>query len=452
MTKPPRLDHRVRIGIAFGAETFVVRAAPSVLAGDRWSRALGGAPTADGEWPELAAALVELRAALPAGAHVVASVALLPPLVQIRRLSLPPLRAEERRRALTRDAGRWFVGAREPQIADALPVADAEAGVIAAAAPARHVMALVRAAEQAGIDVRTVQPAYWSWAALVDPAHRATTHALIVPGDRAVDVVSLAQGMVTGVRRLRVGGDVVAQVGQILDDAFAAGVRATVIGSGALAESLVTRLTVRGVGRDDDVAGLAAAMAERARGPELLLEHARVSHRARVARLARQLALGAAAMLVLAAGLELWGVHRQLAATRRQRAAIGGAVSRAFASRDSTTALESQLGMLAAETRGAPRWTGVIADLAQRLPDDAQLVSLTASGDSVAIVGEAGHAADVFEALRRDPRVAGVRADAPIRREFTADRTPIERFSVTARLTAAGLTTVPAADTTGGVP
>jgi hypothetical protein len=452
MKSPRRLPPRVRIGIAFGADAVVARAAPSVLPGDHWSRVLTGAPTPEGEWPELAAAFAELRALLPRDARVWASIAVLPPLVQIRRLALPPLRAEERRRALTRDAGRWFVGAREAQVADALPVADAAAGVIAAAMPASHALALVRAAEQAGIAVRTIQPAYWGWAALVDAAHRATTHALVVPGTRGVEVVSLIQGMVIGVRRLRPSKDVAAQVAEVLAESGASGARAAVIGDGALAESLVTGLALRGIGRDDDVAGLAASMAGRARGPELLPEFARVSRRALVARRVRALALGAAAMLVVAAGLELWGVHRRVRATQQERAGISAVVSRAFAKRDSATALESQLAMLAAETRAAPRWTGVIADLAQRLPGDAHLLSLSASGDSVAIVGEAAHAADVFEALRRDPRVAGVRADAPIRREFAADRTPVERFSVTARLTPAGLTTMPVADSSGAVP
>jgi Tfp pilus assembly protein PilN len=105
-----------------------------------------------------------------------------------------------------------------------------------------------------------------------------------------------------------------------------------------------------------------------------------------------------------------------------------------MAARDSATTLESQLGAVASEVRDAPRWTAVVANLTRRLPDGAWLQSLAASGDSVALVGEAAHAAEVFEALRRDAAFTGVRADAPIRREMAADRAPVERYGLTVRL------------------
>src|SRR5215510_4798488 len=44
------------------------------------------------------------------------TIALLPPLIDLRRVKLPPLRQEERRRVLARESGRYFVGVREPQV------------------------------------------------------------------------------------------------------------------------------------------------------------------------------------------------------------------------------------------------------------------------------------------------------------------------------------------------
>ena len=432
----------IRIGIAVDAETLIARAAPSVLRGDRSTHALAGAPTGDGEWPALESALLDVRAALPPAARVVADVMVLPPLVQSRRITLPALRVEERRHVLTRDAARYFIGARETQVADALPISSAAGEAIAAALPARYATAIVRAAEGAKIGVRSIQPAWWAWAELVAPSERGATRALVIRDERGVDVVRVDRGEIVGVRRFRVGDDLTARVQGALAELGAERASTAAIGVGAAELSHSSRP----LGDGDSPAELAAAMAARARGPELLPDAARRERRATVVRHARRLALGAAGLLLFSAGVELWGLHRQLAAVRRERAKLSAAVARAIVSRDSATALEAQLDALSAETRTAPRWTGVIADLTQQLPDDAHLLSLTAMGDSVAIVGEAAHAADVFEALRRDARVAGVRADAPIRREFTADRTPVERFSVTARLTPAALTTIPAMD------
>src|SRR5204863_74448 len=62
------------------------------------------------------------------------TVALVPPLVELRRLSLPRLRDEERRRVLTRDAARYFVGAQEPQVIGTEVLPAAGAPVLAAAA------------------------------------------------------------------------------------------------------------------------------------------------------------------------------------------------------------------------------------------------------------------------------------------------------------------------------
>jgi hypothetical protein len=442
MTTSRRIGKRLRIGLALRGDLLVARAAPSALPGDAWSRTLTEAPDTQGAWPDLERAMGELRALLPATAKVTASVMLLPPLVQLRNIDLPPLRPDERRRALTRDASRWFVGAREPQIVDAVPTGIASA-VVAAAVPMRFAEAIVRAGKSAGIAVRTVQPAPWGWAALLEPARRDSTLAMVVPGPHGVDIIQLARGTVTAVRRLRIGDGLTHELNTLLAAEGATGASAVVIGSGALAESLTTGLGVRGIARRDDAAGLAASMAAHVRGPELLPEDARAAHAVGVTRTARTLAFAATALALMAAGVELWGGHRQLAGLKQERATIHNHVERAIAARDSVTVLEAQFSVVATTAHAAPRWTAVLVDLTRALPDDAHLVSFAAAGDSIMLVGEAAHAADVFDALRRDVRIAGVRADAPIRREFGAGRSQVERFSVIARLTPAGLTAMP---------
>jgi Tfp pilus assembly protein PilN len=195
----------------------------------------------------------------------------------------------------------------------------------------------------------------------------------------------------------------------------------------------------------DDAASVAAQFADLARGPELVAESARAARRTAAKRLTRRLIHAAAAMLLLAAGLELWGTYRQLAQVRAERAALRERVSRAMASRDSAATLEAQLGALSSEVRTAPRWSIAIARLADRLPGDAWLESLSAAGDSLSLVGASAQAGDVFEALRRDPAISSVHADAPIRRDMSSDRGTVEHYGVTIRLTPAALTTVPEA-------
>jgi len=258
----------------------VVRSAPTVLSGRPLTLPLAGGPNAEGRWAELDAALAELRKLLPASANISASIVLAPPLVQLRRIALPPLKSDERRRVLCRDASRWFVGAREAFVADALPIVGATGDVMAAATPARYADAIVRAASSARIEIRTVQPAPWAWAASLDRSRRVTTRALVVPGSRAFDVVWLALGAVTGARRLREGADLEARLDVLLADGDA---------------GTVVRIA--------DPMAVAAEHADRARGPEFLPESVRASRRATVMRRARTIALAAAAMLVVAAGI-----------------------------------------------------------------------------------------------------------------------------------------------------
>src|SRR5581483_10567876 len=118
-------DRVIRLGLALDA-TEIVAAHGDQL----WSRAIDG--------DDLAALLAELARHLERGrSQVAASVALMPPLVQTRRLAFPRLGPRELRRVLSRDAAKYFPRCREPQVANGSP--------IAAGAPAATVDAIVAA-------------------------------------------------------------------------------------------------------------------------------------------------------------------------------------------------------------------------------------------------------------------------------------------------------------------
>ena len=402
-----RTASRIRLGIAIGRDVAVVRALSGISSLGEWRLPLEGDAAPDDGWPALDAAFAQLWGILPRHARVLAWVVLLPPLVQLRRIELPRLRAAERRRVLSRDAARHFVGAREEYVADGAPIPGSDA-VLAAAVPARVADAVLRAAEQAGLQVRSIQAAPWSWAASLGRARRESVCTLMAPSDRAMSVVSLTRGAIADVRRLR------------RDDA-----------SLEAAAGMVVEIA--------DGATVAATFAERAQGPELLPESAMVARDAAMRRLGWKIGIAAAALVVLSAVMELASPGHQLALVRAERAALRPNVARALASRDSATLLETQLSLVSAEVEKAPRWTGVIANLTRAVPQNAWLTSFVAAGDSVALVGQAADAADVFEALRRTPGVVGIRADGPIRREMSSgsDRMPVERFSVTVKLSRA---------------
>jgi Tfp pilus assembly protein PilN len=156
----------------------------------------------------------------------------------------------------------------------------------------------------------------------------------------------------------------------------------------------------------------------------------------RTRRLSHRLVAGAAALLLLSAGFELWGAHRELAALHGQRETIRGTVVKAMELREAVAEVDDRLRGLAAAETAASRWSGVIADVAEHLPADAHLISLRGAGDSLVLEGVAARAAGVFESLQQAPGVAGVRAEAPIRQEARDSAPPVERFSLGARLAA----------------
>src|SRR5262245_54664363 len=93
-----------------------------------------------------------LQAALPDAARAsgeespTATIALLPPLVEVRAITLPPLSEGDRNRFLARNASRYFVSARGAQVVGSqAPMATkgAAAGPVLAAAAAQQLLGAV---------------------------------------------------------------------------------------------------------------------------------------------------------------------------------------------------------------------------------------------------------------------------------------------------------------------
>ncbi|HEU4628956.1 MAG TPA: PilN domain-containing protein [Gemmatimonadaceae bacterium] len=446
------------LGVALGPEELVgvnLRAASTTgAAAAPWRHPLTPLPAEGSDWPALTAALRALAAwAGVDGGEL--SVALLPPLAQLATVELPPLRANELRRLVARNAPRYFLGAREPQVvAVELPTRAARgapAAVTVAAAPARLVDAIHRAAGAAGFTVRTTVPAEAAWraAALAFwPSLERGVGDVLVHQERRTDLLQLDGGRLVGLRRLRAGDADAAHVRDAVAARAAPGPGGPRIALGAFGDPAGRAALARALAAlelqpapppprwreaGDDAALVAATFAARGAGLELVPDALRLARRGRASYLTRLLVAAALLLVVAAGALELWGVRRELAAVEAQRAALRARVGRAAARRVAAERSVAQLAELAALERGATHWPAVLAMLAERLPDDAWLTALRGTGDSVVIEGLAGSAATVFDAVAAAPGVAGVRTAAPVRPDLE-EASGTERFTLAVRL------------------
>jgi Tfp pilus assembly protein PilN len=152
-------------------------------------------------------------------------------------------------------------------------------------------------------------------------------------------------------------------------------------------------------------------------------------------------AAAAVLLCVIAAALELWGVHRELAAVQAQRAAIRSQVSATLIGRSSLEDAYRRLAAIAAAQRAAPHWAPVLAELSTRLPEDAYFTTIRTRGDSLVVDGLATSASKVFAAIDASPHLTGVRAPAPVRRQAPEGEDPMERFTLAASLPGAASAT-----------
>jgi hypothetical protein len=444
MVKPSRTgsNKHVRTGVTISPT--------ELCAADRPWRARLDPPAGDnGNWPSLTSALADLARTLGVTEGRLA-ISLVPPLTEVRRIEFPPVREEDLQRLLSRGASRYFVGARTPQIVGASlagrRVRGAPTSVIAAAAPARLVAAIRNAAQQSGWTLEVIAPAEGAWASaaleLWPVFARQRSYVLVAHDDRT-DLLQIDDGRLAGVRRFRSAGDDAAMIA----DAVGPGARVGILGSvaprrllnGALSTFGVSLLVPTGEWSSvaEDPEALAARFAGSELGPVLRSEDSVVAERSRVRKAAWQVAGAAAALFVVAAAVELWGVHHQLSLVREERARIRPEIASTMVGRTTVDAAYRHLTTLSRIERTAPRWSSVISIVTDALPDDAYLMAVRTRNDSLIVDGLADHAARVFDALEKANSLVDVKAAAPVRRELQDGGTvALEHFTIAARVVA----------------
>jgi Tfp pilus assembly protein PilN len=181
---------------------------------------------------------------------------------------------------------------------------------------------------------------------------------------------------------------------------------------------------------------VAARYVGRATGPDLLPDRVH-AHRRRASRRVTALFSSVAVLLLAAAaGLELWGLNRELTAVQAAREAIAPDVAQLMAVRGLTDDVLRRLDVLERVDNSRPAWSMVVADVAEHLPRDAYLTSFRVLADTLSLDGTAHDAAGAIEGLRGARRLRDVNPDAPIQRQLQIGGQHTERFSVTARLRA----------------
>jgi hypothetical protein len=404
----------------------------------------------ESDWPDLAAALAELRDELGGDGGTV-SVALLPPLVQLRGIELPPVTDEEAQRVLARNAGRYFIGVREPQ---AVAVVRARrrfrraGSVMAAAASARLVNAVLAAARSAGWRVSVVAPAHAAWVTAArsqwsrlgkEPAR------IAVLREDGSELIQIDGGAITAVRHFGPGSNSIEELVSAAAEQGEAGrnLRVVAVGGSERRSQLGQALrghaiTLEADGRSIPLSeapeALAAAESGSVKEFDLLPQHAHSEREATARRTTLGLAAAAALLLAVAIGAQMWGLKREIAAVQAERDRIRASVRQVVDARTVIGSLTSRLAALQPFETDAPRWSVVIGSMATSLPRDAHLISLTASDDSVMVDGVAKRAPGVFPALQRAAGITSVQPAAAIRRDVDESGAPIERFSLVARV------------------
>lgn len=403
-------------------------------------------------WPSLAAALCQLADNLGAtdGKLVVA---LMPPLTEVRRLDLPPLKREQVLQLLARNASRYFVTAREPQVVGtSIPRRPSRTGpvpVLGAAASARLVNSIAAAAKDAGWTLEGVVPAEVGWssaAAAMWPAlARGTAHVLVHHEDRT-DLLRLESGALAGVRRFRAGSLDAQLIASALQETRVNGTAPRV---GALGAPGARQELARVLPADSAAVNAPPTEWTRASADPMIAAATFVNPddaltlrtedvaelRARTGRrLTASIVAASTVLLIASALLELWGTKRELAAVQAERARIRPQLQTTLAGQSTFEASNRKLAALFAAHRQAPQLSAVIASITDALPEGAYLMSFRARGDTLVVDGLARSSGEAFAGLEGVPELANVKSIGGVQRQLQDDGTALEHFTVQARM------------------
>jgi Tfp pilus assembly protein PilN len=146
----------------------------------------------------------------------------------------------------------------------------------------------------------------------------------------------------------------------------------------------------------------------------------------------------AAVLILTAAAVQAWGVHRELEAVEARRAEIRPEVAPLLATRDSLNRLTAQVEAIEELEAGTPLWTRSLVELAAVLPGDTYLTALYASGDTIELEAAGAKAGEAIQALRESGLFAEVRLQGIVERELDEGETVEERFRLWALLPPSG--------------
>ena len=445
-----------RVGIALSPTALCAYDARLRGGGGVWRVALEPAPNGGAAWPALVDALRQLATALNSFGGELA-VALMPPLTELRQIELPPLDDDSLQRLLSRNAARYFMGARSAQVIGAVRPPSrrgtAAPPVIAAAASARLVTSIEQAARDAGWKVTTIVPAEGAWAAAAVSAwpatSRGTSQVLVLHDDRT-DCLSLEDGVLAGVRRFRPGGADATQIAELVGAGASprTSARVGVLGRSAARGELLRDLAALGVSvspaaREQNAGGdepetIAAANITAAAGPVLLSDAVCVTRQETTTRQIRLIAAAAAVLALAAAGIEYLGVQRELAAVTAERATLKPQLGVTLVGRTSVETAYRRLAEFAEIERSTPHWSSAIASLGTHLPMDSYLSTIRGRGDTLWVDGLAARASLVYGALERTPGLTSVRSLGQMRREIQEGGDALDHFSFAAQLSWTG--------------
>jgi hypothetical protein len=362
-----------RVCVMLGARS-VTAVWPAGGRDETWSQAVDGLG-------DLPAAIADLASRAPKGASLV--VAILPPLARTRDVPLPPMTTSDRESAIARASRRYFVGMPEDVVCAVSPRSS-----IVHVVGAELLGSIVKACTASGLEVERIVPATELW------ARRQKNGTVVVGGDE-VTTLTVENGQIAAIRRSR------AIPGEVRD------VRVD--------PTQISRFAPNDI-------------------PEFVANIERSRRRALERKWSRMLIGAAAASLIGAAIIHQAGLSRERAALVREREALRPRVVAALAQRDSLLKQRATLQAVSALERTSPRWSAVVGRVAGALPRDASLAGMRAEGDSVSLDGEAQNAAGVFTALRTAHGILAVHPAAPIRQEAGPNATPIERWTLNARV------------------
>jgi Tfp pilus assembly protein PilN len=386
----------------------------------------------------------------------VLGIALLGPLTEVRTLDLPPLRDDERLRLLARNAARYFINVREPQIVGVAPMSRLKSNaVLAAATPSRLVAMIHAEAAGAELDVDTVVPAEAAWlsaAITIWPAVSRGSAAVLVPHDDRVDLLRAQDGKLLGVRRFRAGVTDAPAIAAALRESNGTATDANanparhvvVLGPEVESRALITALSASGVSALGAPAGwreavsspslAAASFVDPAERFRLRSDDAVALRNAHTRTIALQASVAAVLLLMLAAAVEWFGVKRELDVVKAERAAIAGQVRTLLDGRQTTDAMSRRFASISAAHAESPQWSAAIASLTNELDEGAYLLTMRARGDTLLLDGLARRASRAFESVERVPEFSAVRAAGEMRVERQDDGSVLERFTIQARV------------------